>query len=254
MITTGPYIKTASLSVFIHLLFFFLAFFLGEAHLASPPPPPVEIEIEPSRLLDMGSGRLNLSSGSQPRGPRTAKNPKARAALKPALRKASPPKAEVMKTAAASPSAPSETYPPLLPGEPLDASVAMAASDGGRDGLSGTARGAGGAGGSGTGSSPGDGKGGGGYAGAGYRSGALPAYPSAARRAGREGVVLLRILVGTDGSPASVSVRETSGYDDFDSVAAQAVKKWRFSPARRSGQAVASFHDVRVRFRLEGVR
>lgn len=252
--TNRTYARTAFLSLFIHLLFFFLAFFLGEAHLASPPPPPVEIEIEPSRLLDMGSGRLNLTSGSVPRGPRAAAKPKTRAALRRSPLRTDPPRAEAVKAAAVSPPTPSETYPPLLPAEPLDASVAMPASDGGRDRLSGAGRGAGGAGGPGTGNSPGDGKGGGGYAGAGYRSGALPAYPSAARRAGREGVVLLRILVGTDGSPASVSVRETSGYDDFDSVAAQAVKKWRFSPARRAGQAVASFHDVRVRFRLEGVR
>lgn len=254
MTTNRPYIGTAFLSVFIHLLFFILALFLGEAHLASPPPPPIEIEIEPSRLLDMGSGRLNLTSGSPPPGPRTAPRTKARAAIKPGPRKADPPKAEPVKQAAVSPPSPSEMYPPALPGEAAEGSVALPVDGRQGAGAGSGAAGGGGVGGSGTGGSPGDGKGGGGYAGAGYRSGTLPHYPSAARRAGREGVVLLRVLVGTDGSAASVSVRETSGYDDFDSVAAQAVRKWRFSPARRAGQAVASFHDVRVRFRLEGVR
>jgi protein TonB len=145
-------------------------------------------------------------------------------------------------------------YPPALPGEAAEGSVAVPVDGRESAGTGSGAAGGGGAGGSGAGSSPGDGKGGGGYAGAGYRSGALPHYPSAARRAGREGVVLLRVLVGTDGSAASVGVRETSGYDDFDGAAVQAVRKWRFSPARRAGVAVASFHDVRVRFRLEGVR
>jgi protein TonB len=63
--------------------------------------------------------------------------------------------------------------------------------------------------------------------------------------------VTVRVLVNTDGSAVSVTVRETSGHEDFDNAAAQAVKKWRFSPARRGGAPVASFHDVRVRFRLD---
>lgn len=254
MTINRPYIGTAFLSVFIHLLFFFLAFFSGEVFSTSPPPSPIEIEIEPARLFNMGSGRLNFASGSPPPGPRTAPKPKARAAVKPDPRKADPPKAEPVNKAAVSPPFPSEMYPPALPGEAAEGSVAVPV-DGRESGGTGSgASGGGGVGGSGTGSSPGDGKGGGGYAGAGYRSGALPHYPSAARRAGREGVVLLRVLVATDGSASSVSVRETSGYDDFDGAAAQAVRKWRFSPARRAGVAVASFHDVRVRFRLEGVR
>jgi protein TonB len=66
--------------------------------------------------------------------------------------------------------------------------------------------------------------------------------------------VTVRVLVGTDGAPASVTVRATSGHEDFDSAAVQAVKKWRFSPARRGGTPVASFHDVRIRFRLDEAR
>ena len=64
----------------------------------------------------------------------------------------------------------------------------------------------------------------------------------------------VRVLVGTDGNPVSVTVRVTSGHEDFDNAAVQAVKKWRFSPARRGGEPVASFHDVRVRFRLDEAR
>ena len=64
----------------------------------------------------------------------------------------------------------------------------------------------------------------------------------------------VRVLLDTDGNPASVMVLETSGYEDFDTAAAQAVKKWRFSPARRGGKPVASFHDVRIRFRLYDTR
>jgi protein TonB len=66
--------------------------------------------------------------------------------------------------------------------------------------------------------------------------------------------VTVRVLVGTDGTPSSVTIRATSGHEDFDSAAVQAVKKWRFSPARRGGTLVASFHDVRIRFRLDEAR
>jgi protein TonB len=37
----------------------------------------------------------------------------------------------------------------------------------------------------------------------------------------------------------------------LDEAALLAVKKWHFSPAKKGGQPIASFHDVRVRFRLE---
>jgi protein TonB len=66
--------------------------------------------------------------------------------------------------------------------------------------------------------------------------------------------VTVRVLVGTNGTPASVTVRATSGHEDFDNAAVQAVKKWRFSPARRGVEPVASFHDVRIRFRLDEAR
>ena len=62
---------------------------------------------------------------------------------------------------------------------------------------------------------------------------------------------MVRVLVDTDGSAATVTVRESSGYDLLDDSAVTAVKKWRFSPAKEGGTAIASFYDVRVRFRLE---
>ena len=64
----------------------------------------------------------------------------------------------------------------------------------------------------------------------------------------------LRILVDTSGTPAAVTVRVGSGYEALDEAAVLAVKKWRFSPAKKGGQPIVSYHDVRVRFRLEDAR
>ncbi len=237
-----PYVKTAILSLSIHLLFFFAVFLTGQARPVRVPSLPIDIEIEPAKLLDTGDGKLNATPGRPLQRPGPAQKNKVRASAKQA-----PPRAnDLAKPVGPALSPVSDTYPPAAPGDSGNASVAVPVS-GGRQG-SGEGPGSEGKG------SPGDGQGSGGYAGAGYRSGTLPHYPSAARRAGREGVVVLRVLVAENGSAASVSVRETSGYDDFDNAAVQAVKKWRFSPARRAGQPVPSFHDVKVRFRLEGAR
>lgn len=84
----------------------------------------------------------------------------------------------------------------------------------------------------------------------GYISGPRPAYPQDARRAGQEGAVIIRVLVGTDGSAADVAVFASSGYESLDQAAVRAVKKWRFSPARNDSTAVESYYDVRIKFRL----
>lgn len=82
-------------------------------------------------------------------------------------------------------------------------------------------------------------------------SGASPPYPRSARQAGWEGIVVVRILVDTDGSPASVSIRSSSGYAIFDETAVNAVMKWKFSPATKEGQPIAAYHDVKISFRLD---
>jgi len=77
-----------------------------------------------------------------------------------------------------------------------------------------------------------------------------PTYPQVARKAGWEGVVLVRALIAADGSVATVSVRDGSGCDILDEAALNSVRKWRFSPAQRGGVPITSFYDVKVRFRL----
>ena len=255
-----PYTKPAGLSLLVHITLFCLAALVAGQAGSTPSaldPPPIEIEIEPSRLIDMGSGRLHLTSGSAP--PMKA----AKLRIRMTAARFTP---KQVPSEPAPPTAPAglDPPPPPLPGEVHETSVAVplpgdkettgAGTGSGAGGASGGGRGTGGTGG-GTGSSTGDGESGGGdYTGTGFRYGALPGYPHTARRAGREGIVTVRVLVGTNGTPASVTVRATSGHEDFDNAAVQAVKKWRFSPARRGVEPVASFHDVRIRFRLDEAR
>lgn len=251
------YTKPAGLSLLVHGALFCLALLVtGQAASSSASePPPIEIAIEPSRLIDTGAGKLHLTSGS-PRPVKTTK-PRVRiAAAKPAA-----PKPVPSEPAPAAAPTTLDQLPPPLPGEVSADSVAVpqqgdtvtAGGGTGTGGASGGGKGSGGRG-AGTGAATGDAESGGDYVGTGFRSGALPGYPISAKRAGREGVVTVRVLVGADGNAASVTVRLTSGHEDFDNAAVFAVKKWRFSPARRGKEPVASFHDVRIRFRLDEAR
>lgn len=80
--------------------------------------------------------------------------------------------------------------------------------------------------------------------------GPKPSYPSAAREAGWEGSVVLRIRINTDGSVTVLSVRE-GGRDDINTTAVQVVSTWRYSPKYDdNGVPVASVRDVRVKFDL----
>lgn len=77
-----------------------------------------------------------------------------------------------------------------------------------------------------------------------------PSYPSNARRLGIQGTTLLSVFVAADGRVADVVVKQSAGHPDLDHAAADAVKRWRFEPARRGSEAVAMWVLLPVEFRL----
>ena len=110
--------------------------------------------------------------------------------------------------------------------------------------LGGTGGGSGGAG-----SGPGAGGGNGGVA---YAANPPPPYPLVARRLGKEGLVLLEVVVAPDGRAAAVRVLRSSGFPPLDDAAMTTVRdRWRFVPARQGGTPVESRVTVPIRFRLE---
>jgi len=80
-----------------------------------------------------------------------------------------------------------------------------------------------------------------------------PVYPLSARRRGEQGTVVLKVLVTREGAAASVDVEKTSGHSSLDHAALEAVRKWRFAPARRGAEPIESSVLVPIVFRLEGV-
>jgi protein TonB len=84
-----------------------------------------------------------------------------------------------------------------------------------------------------------------------YLSNPLPPYPSAAKRMGEEGRVLLRVQVGADGKPTDVTVVKSSGFPRLDESARDTVlRSWRFVPARQGDQPVAGAVKVPIDFTL----
>ncbi|HSC95953.1 MAG TPA: energy transducer TonB [Burkholderiales bacterium] len=88
--------------------------------------------------------------------------------------------------------------------------------------------------------------------GAGYLRNPAPRYPEAARRSGEQGMVTLRVRVAADGSASGVTVEKSSGSPHLDAAALEAVKAWRFAPARRGANAIESWMLVPIVFRLDG--
>ena len=79
-----------------------------------------------------------------------------------------------------------------------------------------------------------------------------PNYPEAARNAGQEGTVVVKIRISENGIPSNVSVIRSSGFSSLDGAAVTAVGKWRFVPAKRldNGQAIVCHTTLPVVFRL----
>jgi TonB family protein len=76
-----------------------------------------------------------------------------------------------------------------------------------------------------------------------------PDYTEEARRRGVNGDVELEIVVRSDGTVGDVRLQRGLGYG-LDQRAIDAVRQWRFSPARRQGVPVDVLVEVAVEFKL----
>ena len=77
-----------------------------------------------------------------------------------------------------------------------------------------------------------------------------PEYPDRARREGKEGTVLVRVLVDEQGRSKMVELSRSSGFEPLDKAASDAIRHWRFSPARYGEKPVESWVTIPIVFRL----
>jgi len=83
-----------------------------------------------------------------------------------------------------------------------------------------------------------------------YAHNPKPRYPAIAKSRGWQGKVLLRVKVSAKGLSDSVAVEKSSGHEILDESAIEAVKEWRFIPAKRGETPVASSVIVPIVFTL----
>jgi TonB family protein len=76
-----------------------------------------------------------------------------------------------------------------------------------------------------------------------------PEYSEEARKAKYQGTVVLWVVVGADGRPHDLRVTRSLGLG-LDEKAMEAVRTWKFEPAKKDGQAVAVQVNIEVNFRL----
>jgi TonB family protein len=98
------------------------------------------------------------------------------------------------------------------------------------------------------------GKGGGGGAiglvGPSYAYTPKPIYPDIARREGREGTVIVSVLVGEDGRSKSFELKRSSGSEALDKAATDSLRRWRFHAARDGNKSIETWVNVPIVFRL----
>jgi protein TonB len=84
-----------------------------------------------------------------------------------------------------------------------------------------------------------------------YLHNPAPAYPAQSRRLKEEGTVLLLVRVSVEGAPLSVEIRNSSGFERLDEAGLQAVRQWRFVPAKRGSENVAASVLVPIQFKRQ---
>lgn len=77
-----------------------------------------------------------------------------------------------------------------------------------------------------------------------------PAYPTFSRRLGEEGHVQLSIHILADGRVSEAGIKKSSGYARLDQAALEAVRKWRYIPAKRGNEPIPYWYTQTIVFSL----
>ena len=83
-----------------------------------------------------------------------------------------------------------------------------------------------------------------------YLNNPPPVYPSVSRRMAEEGTVKMNVLVSAQGRALKVEIHTSSGYSRLDQAALNAVRNWKFVPAKRGDTPVEGWALVPLVFVL----
>ena len=84
-----------------------------------------------------------------------------------------------------------------------------------------------------------------------YLQNPKPPYPALSKRLGEQGKVVVRVLIGVDGTAQKAEIKQSSGFDRLDQAALGTVLRWRYVPGKRAGIPEAMWFNVPINFVLE---
>ncbi|MDP2371525.1 MAG: TonB family protein [Rhodoferax sp.] len=84
-----------------------------------------------------------------------------------------------------------------------------------------------------------------------YLQNPKPPYPPLSKRLGEQGKVVVRALIGLDGTAQQAQIKQSSGFERLDQSALATVLRWRYVPGKRAGVAEAMWFNVPITFVLE---
>ncbi|MBB5019223.1 protein TonB [Chitinivorax tropicus] len=83
-----------------------------------------------------------------------------------------------------------------------------------------------------------------------YLSNPKPAYPPLSLELQEQGTVMVRAQVSEKGLPISVEVSSSSGFPRLDKAALEAVRRWKFVPAKRGEEPIVGSVLIPLKFNL----
>jgi len=84
-----------------------------------------------------------------------------------------------------------------------------------------------------------------------YLNNPRPPYPPLSKRLREQGKVVVRTLIGVDGTAQQAEIKQSSGFDRLDHAALATALRWRYVPGKRAGVAETMWFTLPFTFVLE---
>lgn len=84
-----------------------------------------------------------------------------------------------------------------------------------------------------------------------YLQNPKPVYPPMSKRLNEQGTVLVRVLIGVDGTAKKVELQQSSGFDRLDQASLETALKWRYVPGKPRGIPEETWVTIPIAWNLK---
>lgn len=83
-----------------------------------------------------------------------------------------------------------------------------------------------------------------------HLSNPAPVYPAVSRRLREQGRVLFDVYILPDGTVGEIKLKRSSGFARLDEAALEAVRRWRYVPAKRGDEPIPFWYVQPIDFAM----